>query len=111
MLLIYYFSMLTFKISRPDMYVISSNIFVNGLECLYRSHTQQKHGGYYLTLCKNNVEEDRRWSAGGRSLHPLCDCREEEVGDTQCWRHGQHMWSAVCVGSISRIWRRHGAYS
>ena len=33
MLIIYYFSMLTFKVSSPDVYGIPSNIFVNWLEC------------------------------------------------------------------------------
>lgn len=99
MFMIYYFSMLTLKISRPDMYVISSNILVNWLECLYKSHTQRKHGGYYLTLCKNNVEVKRTEGGLLEVGVSLCNCREEHVGDTQVLE----TWSAyveLCVGGV-----------
>lgn len=106
MLMIYYFSMVTFKISSPDIYVISSNIFANWLEGLYKNHTQQKHGGYYLTLCKNYVEikrtEDGVLEVGVSTPCVIIERSREET--PKCWG----TWLAYVELSVWGVYPEYG---
>lgn len=89
--------MLTFKISRLDIHVISSKSHCSLVGALVqKSHPAEPWGNISWHCSKR---EDRRWSAVGRSLHPFV-IAEEHVGDIQ---HAE-AWPACGTGHLCSRW-------